>query len=115
MSGIAKGMKYGPNKKGHTVTPHKTKSRQSQRKGKKGEKVAFVRAIVRDVAGFAPYEKRVMEILKGGGNNPQKRAWKFAKNRLGAHTRAKAKVAEMQDTIAAAAKVAAAAKASEGK
>lgn len=106
-------MKYGPNKKGHTVTPHAVAARPSHRKGKKGEKVAFIRAIVRDIAGYAPYEKRVMEILKGGGNNPQKRAWKFAKNRLGAHTRAKRKVAEMQDAIAAAAKVAAARKAAE--
>ena len=45
----------------------------------------------------APYEKRIMEILKGGGNNPSKRAWRFAKKRLGTHVRAKRKVNEMGD------------------
>jgi len=52
--------------------------------------------VVREVAGFAPYEKRIMEILKGGGNNPNKRAWRFAKKRLGTHVRAKKKVEEMR-------------------
>src|SRR4051812_29533170 len=40
-----------------------------------------------------------MEILKGGGNNPTKRAWRFAKKRLGTHIRAKRKVAEMDRVI----------------
>jgi len=57
--------------------------------------VKLVRSIVREVAGYAPYEKRIMEILKGGGNNPNKRAWRFAKNRLGTHKRAKKKVSDM--------------------
>jgi large subunit ribosomal protein L36e len=42
----------------------------------------MIRGIIREVAGFAPYEKRMMEILKGGGNNPQKRAQRFAKKRV---------------------------------
>jgi hypothetical protein len=41
-----------------------------------------------------------MEVLKGGGSNPQKRAYKYAKQRLGAHVRAKRKVAEMDAVIA---------------
>jgi len=44
--------------------------------------VALIRDVVREVVGFAPYERRVMELLKGGGNNPQKRAAKFAKARV---------------------------------
>lgn len=40
-----------------------------------------------------------MEILKGGGNNPTKRAWRFAKKRLGTHIRAKRKVSEMDRVI----------------
>lgn len=59
---------------------------------------------MKQVCGLAPYEKRIIDILKGGGNNPTKRAWKFSKNRLGTHIRAKAKVTEMQDFIAEAAK-----------
>jgi len=56
--------------------------------------------VIREIAGYAPYERRIMEILKGGGNNPQKRAWKFAKNRLGTHRRAKRKVTEMGEVVA---------------
>jgi hypothetical protein len=42
----------------------------------------LIRGVIREVAGWAPYEKRLMEILKGGGANPTKRAWKFAKRRV---------------------------------
>ena len=42
----------------------------------------MVRGVIRSIAGLAPYEKRISEILKGGGNNPQKKAWSFAKNRV---------------------------------
>ena len=44
-------------------------------------RVKMIREVVREITGFAPYEKRMMEILKGGGN-PQKRAWRFAKRRV---------------------------------
>lgn len=74
----------------------------------------MVRGIVREVAGWAPYEKRIMEILKGGGNNPTKRAWRFAKKRLGTHIRAKRKVSEMDRVIAEVKKQESQAKAAAG-
>ena len=40
---------------------------------KLNKRVAFVREIVREVAGYAPYEKRTMELLKVG---KEKRALK---------------------------------------
>ena len=49
------------------------------------------------MSGFAPYEKRVMELLK---NSKDKRARKFAKQRLGTFTRAKRKVEELSSVIA---------------
>jgi hypothetical protein len=52
--------------------------------------------LIREVAGFAPYEKRVMELLK---NSKDKRARKLAKRRLGTLTRAKRKVEELQAVI----------------
>jgi large subunit ribosomal protein L36e len=55
--------------------------------------------VIREVCGWAPYERRIQELLKGGGNNPVKRAVRFARNRLGSHQRAKRKIAEMQDFI----------------
>jgi len=81
--------------KGFIVTPRVKRPRPSQRKGHASERVKTIRAIIREVAGLAPYEKRIMEILKGGGANPNKRAWRFAKTRLGTHSRAKRKVNEM--------------------
>jgi large subunit ribosomal protein L36e len=59
----------------------------------------MVRGLIREISGWSPYEKRLMEILKGGGNNPTKRAWKYAKNRLGTHIRAKRKVKDMEAVI----------------
>jgi hypothetical protein len=35
-------------------------------KGKLGKRVKIVRELIREVTGYAPYEKRVMELLKVG-------------------------------------------------
>jgi len=105
-TGIAVGLN-----KGFIVTRREQAVRPSTTRGKLSTRVKTIRGVIREVAGWAPYEKRLMEILKGGGNNPQKRAQRFAKNRLGTHGRAKRKVAEMTEQIAIAARQAAAAKA----
>ena len=60
------------------------------------KRVKFVRSLIREVAGFAPYEKRVIELLK---NSKDKRARKLAKKRLGTLTRAKKKVEELNNVI----------------
>lgn len=41
--------------------------------------MAFVRAVVREVAGFAPYEKRCLELLRV---NKDKRALKYCKRKV---------------------------------
>jgi large subunit ribosomal protein L36e len=43
------------------------------------KRTKFVRQLIRDVVGFAPYERRVMELLK---NSKDKRARKLAKKRV---------------------------------
>ena len=48
------------------------------------------------MAGYSPYEKRTMELLKVG---KEKRALKVLKNKLGTHKRAKAKREEMADAL----------------
>jgi len=43
------------------------------------KRVKFVRDIIKEVVGLAPYEKRIIELLKVGKD---KRALKFAKKRV---------------------------------
>merc|ERR1712205_120673 len=85
---VASGLAAGLNK-GFITQKRTLAKRPVSRKGKLGRRVKFVREVVREVAGYAPYEKRIMELLKVGKD---KRALKVAKNRLGAHQRAKKKV-----------------------
>ncbi|KAI8142423.1 50S ribosomal protein L36e [Fennellomyces sp. T-0311] len=91
-SGIAAGLN-----KGHITTVRELKQKPSQRKGVLGKRTAFVRSIVREVAGFAPYERRVMELIK---NSKDKRAKKLTKRRLGTFVRAKKKIDELSGVIA---------------
>ncbi|KAN0086664.1 Ribosomal protein L36e [Elaphomyces granulatus] len=91
-TGIAVGLN-----KGHKTTPIETKTRISRSKGHLSRRTAFVREIVKEVAGLAPYERRVVELLR---NSQDKRARKLAKKRLGTMGRAKRKVDEMQKVIA---------------
>lgn len=55
-----------------------------------------MRNLIREVAGFAPYEKRITELLKVGKD---KRALKVAKRKLGTHKRAKKKREEMSNVL----------------
>ncbi|KAH7131992.1 60S ribosomal protein-like protein L36 [Dendryphion nanum] len=101
---------------GHQVTPRQPAAKISRRKGFLSKRTAFVRDIAREVAGLAPYEKRVIELLR---NSKDKRARRLAKKRnypstndssprtskltsqqLGTFGRAKRKVDEMTKIIA---------------
>ncbi|SAM08570.1 hypothetical protein [Absidia glauca] len=95
-SGLAIGLN-----KGHITTRRELKQKPSYRQGTMGEnrmddkadwlkgesvngnasskRTTFVRSIVREVAGFAPYERRVMELIK---NSKDKRAKKLTKKRV---------------------------------
>lgn len=86
-SGLAVGMDHGM-----VLTKRELKPKPSYRKGKLNKRVSFVREVIREVAGFSPYEKRTMELLKVG---KEKRALKVLKVKLGTHKRAKAKREEM--------------------
>jgi large subunit ribosomal protein L36e len=82
--------------KGHKVIKNERKPRPSSQKGRNTKHNKFIRDIVREVAGFAPYEKRCMELLR---ISKDKRALKFLKNRLGTHIRAKRKRDEMSNVL----------------
>ena len=87
---------YGLEKGNKTTKISVADQRISRRKGSTGPRVKFVRAVVRECAGFAPYEKRCMELLRV---SKDKRALKFCKKKLGTYLRGKRKRAEMQDVI----------------
>ncbi|KAL6781322.1 RPL36 [Auxenochlorella protothecoides x Auxenochlorella symbiontica] len=90
-AGIAVGLA-----KGHVVTKREKVARPAERKGRASKRVKFVRDIIKEVAGQAPYEKRVMELLKVGKD---KRALKLCKRKLGTHLRAKRKREEMSTLL----------------
>merc|ERR1712100_453857 len=59
----------------------------------KSKRVVAVRGLIREVCGYAPYERRVLELVRNGLD---RRALKFAHKKLGTHLRAKKKREEMQ-------------------
>lgn len=92
MAGIAVGLN-----KGHIVTKRTPLAkRSSHTKGKVTARGEVVREVMKEVCGFAPYEKRMIELLRIGKD---KRALKFAKKRLGTHIRAKRKREEMSEAL----------------
>lgn len=63
---IARGLE-----KGRKVTKRDIKARPSTRKGHASKRSTFVRGVIRDVAGFAPYERRVMVCIKKLSRDPK--------------------------------------------
>ncbi|THH32937.1 hypothetical protein EUX98_g1276 [Antrodiella citrinella] len=82
--------------KGHPTTPIAKTVRPSQRKGIQSARTKFVRSVVREVVGFSPYERRVMELLR---NSKDKKARKLTKKRLGTLLRSKRKLEELSTII----------------
>ncbi|QLL31036.1 hypothetical protein HG536_0A08510 [Torulaspora globosa] len=92
-TGIAVGLNKG--KKVNSMTPA---PKISYKKGVSSNRTKFVRSLVREFAGLSPYERRLIDLIRNAG---EKRARKVAKKRLGSFSRAKAKVEEMTNIIAA--------------
>ncbi|KAJ4001107.1 60S ribosomal protein L36 [Lentinula boryana] len=82
--------------KGHPTTPIPKTVRPSQRRGIQSTKTKFVRSVIREVAGFSAYERRVMELLR---NSKDKKARKLTKKRLGTLLRSKRKLEELGTII----------------
>ncbi|KAI0702883.1 ribosomal protein L36e [Cytidiella melzeri] len=82
--------------KGHPTTAIEKTTKPSHRKGISSTRTKFVRSIVREVVGFSPYERRVMELLR---NSKDKKARKLTKKRLGTLLRSKRKLEELGNVI----------------
>ncbi|KAG1752722.1 ribosomal protein L36e [Suillus paluster] len=92
---VRSNLRQGLNK-GYPTTAIPKTSRPSHRKGIQSTKNKFVRSVVREVSGFAPYERRVLELLR---NAKDKKARKLTKKRLGTLLRAKRKLEELGTII----------------
>lgn len=68
---------------------------------KLGTRTKLCREIAREVVGLAPYERRILDMIKTGGASVDKRVYKFAKRRLGSHKRALAKREDIKAVNAA--------------
>uniref|UniRef100_A0ABK0LAV3 60S ribosomal protein L36 n=1 Tax=Rattus norvegicus TaxID=10116 RepID=A0ABK0LAV3_RAT len=69
-----------------------------KRCGRLTKHTKFMWDMIREVCGFAPYERRTMELLKV---SKDKRALKFIKKRVGTHLGAKRKQEELSNVLAA--------------
>ena len=98
-TGIFVGLNHG-----FIVTKPKVNTRKqkpSYNKGHLGKRVALVREVIREVAGLAPYERKMMEMIRTGVASKEKKAVKLARARLGTHQRAQRKRDEINDLIRA--------------
>lgn len=85
--------------KGHAVTKLAKVAKPSYRKGRLSKRTALVRSVIREVTGFAPYERKIMELLQAGGSKDEKKALKIGKKRLGTHKRGTNKREYMRTVI----------------
>ena len=73
-------------KKGFIGTKPKENTRKnkvSNRKGRLGKRVTLIREVIRECCGLAPYEKKMMELIRTGEASKEKKAVKIARKRLG--------------------------------
>ncbi|PWN24752.1 putative 60S ribosomal protein L36 [Jaminaea rosea] len=91
-NGLALGIK-----RGHQTEQRNVAERPSRRKGRSSQRNTLVKSVVREVAGFAPYERRALELIR---NSKDKKGRKFLKARLGTLRRAKGKMEYLTNVVA---------------
>lgn len=77
-TGISKGLN-----KGHITQKRTLAPKPVSKKGVQTKRTKFVKNLIREVVGFAPYEKRILELLK---NSKDKRAKRLAKKKVCFHS-----------------------------
>lgn len=77
------------------------KKQKSHRTGRLHPRVKQVRAVIAEIAGLAPYERKMMENIRTGVPAKEKKAVKIARSRLGQHGRAINKRDQIMAIIAA--------------
>jgi hypothetical protein len=46
------------------------------------QRVKVIRSLMREVCGLNPFEKRMVDVLKVGAGNPDKKIYKIAKGKV---------------------------------
>jgi large subunit ribosomal protein L36e len=94
---MARGLAIGINK-GHVVTSIEVPSWAPGKNPRK--RVSLIRRVIREITGKAPYERKIIELLKQKKANSSKKAYKMAKKSLGTHKRAQKKRNELAEFLA---------------
>lgn len=84
--------------KGHKTTPRARPVSRKARLGLPHKKLRAVKAIITELVGLSPLDRRVQELLRVG---KEKRALKFCNKRLGNITAAKKRRTKMEDALRA--------------
>ena len=77
------------------------KSRPVTKKGRISKRVQVVRDIVREVAGFSPLEKKMMEMIRTGDAHKEKKSIRHCRHKLGTHLRANNKFQQLTNIVIA--------------
>ena len=96
-SGLFVGPKAGRNVK--LPAKQAWKTRPITRKGRISKRAKAVREVIREVAGWSPLEKKMLELIRTGVALKAKKAVKTARAKLGTHRRALLKRTAIQDVI----------------
>ncbi|XP_011935541.1 PREDICTED: 60S ribosomal protein L36-like [Cercocebus atys] len=91
--------------KGHRVTKNMSNPRHSCRCRRLTKHTKFVRDMIQEVCGFAPYEHHAMELLKTSKFIKKRVGARHEKKRVVTHIRAKRKREELRNVLAAMRKV----------
>ena len=91
---------------GHVVSvpkenPNHRRENASNRKGRATKRTQAIRSLVSEIAGFSPYERKIIEMLRTGDAIKEKKAMKMARRKLGRQFRARRKIDNMQAVLKA--------------
>ena len=98
---MAKGLAMGLNK-GHVLTKIEISSSSKVKNAtekKPRKRVKLIRKVVKEIVGHAPYERKIMEMLKQSKANKEKISYKMCKKALGTHRRAIRKREQLKEAV----------------
>ena len=83
------------------VAPNAFKKNKSLRKGRQHPRVLAVREVMQEVTGLAPFQRKMLEMIRSGDAIKEKKAVRLARKRTGSHKRAQLLRDKIQNIIVA--------------